>query len=90
VSVSWVDTEDGQWSLIIEDTGPGLSPLPDASSPDRTRGVSGEGVGLAIVKRLCTLLEATLEIDSRPGVGTKFTITWPKSYPKDEELLTNS
>ncbi|GAB4014224.1 sensor histidine kinase [Spirosoma koreense] len=34
----------------------------------------GEGVGLSIVKGLCELLRASLEIDSRPGVGTLFRI----------------
>ncbi|WP_185716389.1 sensor histidine kinase [Larkinella knui] len=34
----------------------------------------GEGVGLSIVKGLCELLLASLEIESRPGVGTLFRI----------------
>ena len=34
----------------------------------------GEGVGLSIVKGLCELLRASLEIDSRPGEGTLFRI----------------
>jgi signal transduction histidine kinase len=34
----------------------------------------GEGVGLSIVKGLCELLRASLEIDSQPGVGTLFRI----------------
>jgi signal transduction histidine kinase len=39
----------------------------------------GEGIGLAIVKRLCELLEATLELDSRP-VGTTFRVSLPRKY----------
>lgn len=34
----------------------------------------GEGVGLQIVKRLCDLLDANLEIESQPGRGTLFRI----------------
>ncbi|UFH57883.1 sensor histidine kinase KdpD [Spirosoma sp. KNUC1025] len=34
----------------------------------------GEGVGLSIVKGLCELLRASLEIDSQPGIGTVFRI----------------
>ena len=32
----------------------------------------GEGIGLSIVKRLCELLDATIEMDSTFGVGTTF------------------
>jgi signal transduction histidine kinase len=34
----------------------------------------GEGIGLSIVKGLCELLRAQLEIESQPGVGTLFRI----------------
>ncbi|GAB4039095.1 sensor histidine kinase [Spirosoma gilvum] len=34
----------------------------------------GEGIGLSIVKGLCELLRASLEIESKPGVGTLFRI----------------
>jgi signal transduction histidine kinase len=36
--------------------------------------LKGEGIGLAIVKGLCELLRANLEIESKPGVGTLFRI----------------
>jgi signal transduction histidine kinase len=39
----------------------------------------GEGIGLTIVKRLCELLEATVELDSQPH-GTTFRITLPRRY----------
>jgi two-component sensor histidine kinase len=39
----------------------------------------GEGIGLTIVKRLCELLEANLELESEP-VGTTFRITLPRRY----------
>jgi len=42
---------------------------------------SGEGIGLSIVKRLCTLLDATMEVDSQPERGTTFTILFPLRYP---------
>lgn len=40
-------------------------------------GMPGEGVGLSIVKRLCELLDATLELDSAPGRGTTVRVTLP-------------
>ncbi len=39
----------------------------------------GEGIGLTIVKRLCELLEATVELESQPD-GTTFRITLPRHY----------
>lgn len=40
----------------------------------------GEGIGLAIVKRLCELLDATLELHAEPGKGTTFRIFFPREY----------
>ena len=42
----------------------------------------GEGIGLSIVKRLCNLLDATIEFDSELGRGTTFRILLPKRYPR--------
>jgi signal transduction histidine kinase len=42
----------------------------------------GEGIGLSIVKRLCELLDATIEIESTPGVGTRFRILFPRHYAR--------
>ncbi|MGM9486827.1 ATP-binding protein [Ideonella sp. YS5] len=41
---------------------------------------AGEGIGLSIVKRLCELLDATLEVESKIGVGTSFRIVLPRKY----------
>jgi len=40
----------------------------------------GEGIGLSIVKRLCELLDASLELESAPGAGTTFRVVFPRSY----------
>ncbi len=41
---------------------------------------SGEGIGLAIVKRLCELLDAGLELETAEGDGTTFCVTFPRAY----------
>lgn len=41
---------------------------------------AGEGIGLSIVKRLCELLDATLEVESKIEVGTTFRILLPRQY----------
>jgi len=55
---------------------------PQQSPPD-TRPVhqeAGEGIGLSIVKRLCELLNGTIELESRIGAGTTFRILLPLHY----------
>jgi signal transduction histidine kinase len=45
-------------------------------------GEPGEGIGLSIVKRLCEMLDATIEMQSVPEVGTSFRILFPRHYSK--------
>ncbi|HUP44612.1 MAG TPA: HAMP domain-containing sensor histidine kinase [Thermoanaerobaculia bacterium] len=40
----------------------------------------GEGVGLTIVKRLCEILDAGLELATKPGHGSTFRVILPRSY----------
>jgi signal transduction histidine kinase len=42
----------------------------------------GEGIGLAIVKRLCELLDATIHVDTGRD-GTCFRIQFPTQYPSE-------
>ncbi|MGQ3054177.1 MAG: sensor histidine kinase [Roseateles sp.] len=53
-------------------------PAPD--DPREIRAVPGEGLGLSIVKRLCSLLDATTELQSEMGVGTTFRVLLPRRY----------
>jgi signal transduction histidine kinase len=45
----------------------------------------GEGIGLSIVKRLCELLDASLELESSPGAGSTFRVILPRAYPHPAE-----
>lgn len=69
----------------IEDTGVGIDPefLPhlfdafeqESTGPDRDH--EGSGLGMAVTKRLVDRMDGTIEVDSEPGEGTRFTIELP-------------
>jgi signal transduction histidine kinase len=40
----------------------------------------GEGIGLSIVKRLCELLDANLELQTERGKGSTFRVIFPRRY----------
>jgi signal transduction histidine kinase len=50
------------------------------TEPRSMRGEPGEGIGLSIVKRLCEMLDATIEMQSVAGSGTSFRIFFPRHY----------
>lgn len=51
------------------------------TTPKRSaKQLPGEGIGLSIVKRLCDLLDASLEVTSPAGRGTMFKVVFPKRY----------
>ncbi|MBW3563642.1 MAG: sensor histidine kinase [Acidobacteria bacterium] len=56
----------------------------DASPPENSQ-QHGEGVGLSIVKRLCELLDASLELATRPGQGTTFRVILPRRYTEEND-----
>lgn len=70
----------------------GRNDIPPADELARraARSRQGEGVGLQIVKRLCEVLEATLEIETQPGRGTLFRVRLmtnqkPPAEPADNQ-----
>jgi signal transduction histidine kinase len=56
--------------------------LESQSDPDTAHESAGEGIGLSIVKRLCELLDAGLEMETSPGEGTTFRVVFPRHYAR--------
>ncbi len=81
---------DGVLTLIIEDTGTGMTKeeqqqvfgaferLSNAAAKD------GFGLGLAIVKNIVTMLSGKIRLESEKGKGSRFTVEMPMS--KAEEV----
>ena len=72
--------------IAIRDTGTGLSAEQQAGlfqpfnrlGAERS-GVEGTGLGLVIVQRLLTAMQASIQIDSRVGEGSTFTLSFQRS-----------
>jgi hypothetical protein len=78
-----VTGSDG-WFLRVSDTGVGIAPADQARVFEEFEraadsGIPGEGLGLAIVRELCRMLNGTIRFESREGRGTSFEITFPLS-----------
>ncbi len=84
--------------LAVYDTGMGISPdfLPhlfdefQQESSGLTRKHGGNGLGLAITKRLVEAMGGDIRVQSKKHVGTIFTITLPVKAAKPEGRDTDS
>lgn len=75
--------EVAQRNLPANDSDPQADSAPTLASQskgNRTAAPAGEGIGLSIVKRLCEMLDASLELESTPGEGTTFRMVFPRQY----------
>jgi signal transduction histidine kinase len=69
----------GRLRLIVADTGPGIPPahLPHLFEPFYTTKPSGTGLGLAVSYGIVQNHLGTIDVDSVPGQGVTFTLTFP-------------
>jgi signal transduction histidine kinase len=81
-----IDSSDNEAILIISDTGIGITKNDTENlftefvriKNEKTRNISGSGLGLSIVKKVVELYHGTIKVDSTPDIGTVFTIRLPK------------
>jgi signal transduction histidine kinase len=84
VEIRQFEDKDGKVCVEVSDTGIGISKdyIRNLFSPfsqeetGYTRKFDGNGLGLALVKRYCDLNNAGIQVDSKKGKGSKFTVTF--------------
>ena len=80
-----VSEQNGAAVLSVEDTGIGISPEHQSRVYERffrvdkshSKAIGGTGLGLSIVKHGAQFHHAEIALESEPGFGTKFTLTFP-------------
>jgi len=89
------DEHDGHLSIMVEDTGIGISeedqlrlfqPFVQLDG-ELSRRYAGTGLGLVLAKRLVELHEGTIELTSIPNQGSSFTVRLPLSLQAEERII---
>lgn len=86
ITTSWFMNEDGSATFSVQDTGIGIAPqdIPRLTErfyradKGRSRATGGTGLGLAITRHVVVRHQAELNIKSRYGAGSTFSIHFPK------------
>jgi signal transduction histidine kinase/CheY-like chemotaxis protein len=85
----------GEVRITVADTGIGIAPADQAAVFDEFRQVGdhrahheGTGLGLALTRRLAEAHGGRIELESTPGVGSRFTVVLPaRQEPQPVEAL---
>ncbi|MFO8053893.1 MAG: hybrid sensor histidine kinase/response regulator [Bacteroidales bacterium] len=80
-------------TIIVSDTGIGMNNTEQARlfnefvriKNDKTKNISGSGLGLSIVKKLVALYNGDINVSSQPEKGSSFTVTLPINTCYGEE-----
>ncbi len=83
-----IDSNDNEVIIFFTDTGIGITEVDRENlfaefvriKNEKTRNISGSGLGLSIVKKVIELYNGTIAVDSTPEVGTTFTVRLPKNH----------
>jgi len=81
-----IDSDDTDVIIVFSDTGIGITEADRENlftefvriKNEKTRNISGSGLGLSIVKKVIELYNGIITVDSVPDMGTTFTVRLPK------------
>jgi signal transduction histidine kinase len=81
-----INCDDNDAIIVFSDTGIGITETDKEYlfmefvriKNEKTRNISGSGLGLSIVKKVIELYNGIVTVDSVPNVGTTFTVRLPK------------
>ncbi|MCX6332708.1 MAG: hybrid sensor histidine kinase/response regulator [Bacteroidia bacterium] len=81
-----IDSSENEVFLVFTDTGIGISDADKENlfrdfmrvKNERTKNISGSGLGLSIVRKVIELYHGTIKVESTPDLGTVFTVRLPK------------
>ena len=80
-----LDASETEATIIISDTGIGISSNDTQTlfteffrvKNEKTRNISGSGLGLSIVRKVVELYQGTITVESAPDAGSTFTVRLP-------------
>lgn len=87
-------TKTACYEVIIEDNGCGMSedflriifdPFTRADAK-RTTKIPGTGLGMTITKNIISMMNGTINVASKPGQGSRFTVTFCLQLRSEEEV----
>ena len=81
-----IDSDNNDVIIVFSDTGIGIKKEDRENlfkdfvriKNEKTRNITGSGLGLSIVKKVVELYKGTISVDSVPDVGSTFTVRLPK------------
>lgn len=81
-----IDSSDNEVIIIFSDSGFGINPEDIENlftefvriKNEKTKNISGSGLGLSIVKKVVQLYKGTIDVESTPDKGSSFTVKLPK------------
>jgi signal transduction histidine kinase len=90
-----LDPESDTMRFTVADTGIGISPdnlqlifeeFSQIEHPLQRRS-KGTGLGLPLCRKLAELLGGRVDVESQPGVGSRFTLTLPRRHASDPHSI---
>jgi signal transduction histidine kinase len=81
-----IDSSGTEAIVVFSDTGIGISPGDIDNlftefvriKSEKTRNITGSGLGLSIVRKVIELYKGSIKVESRPEIGSTFTVRLPK------------